>query len=458
MSSRTVVPSRFPVRARYLLFIGATVLALAPYAWAISGFGNSAVGGVSINAVGVVGLPTAEAKSLYLRELRKVIKTPTGKLATPAKLRMVSMRGLVQAIDDAIKNNFGQLPDEVKYLGGLQRIQYLFVYPEKGDIVLAGPGEGWEIDANGNVVGQTTGHPVLHLDDFLVALRSVGEAEFGEISCSIDPTKEGWDRLAAVLKRQRGNRVDPPVLKAAAREAFGNQVVSIKGVPATSRFARMMLAADFHMKLLAMEIEGRPVDFPSYIDMIKNPREATNASPRWWLACNYQPMATSEDRLAWELRGPGVKAMTEDEIRAEDGTVRQTGRTSPAAQKWAALMTERYGDLCGKVAAFGEMRNLMDMSVIAALLKKEGLWEKADIVNASLLHDPGSDLKVDVWNAPKAVPAQVSIARVKRSLIVTASGGVQVDSWQVASSVEVAPEVGDVRKRATPNGDSLWWQ
>ena len=37
-------------------------------------------------------------------------------------------------------------------------------------------------------------------------------------------------------------------------------------------------------------------------------------------------------------------------------------------------------------------------------------------------------------------------------------GGVQVESWQVASNVELAPQVADVRKKATPNGDSLWWQ
>jgi hypothetical protein len=458
MSSRTIVPSRYLVCALGLLLFGATLVALAPYAWAgAAGFRNSAVGGVSISADGIVGIPTVEAKSVFLKELRREVKTPTGALATPAKLRMVSLRGLVDAIQDAIKNNFGELTDEVKYLGGLQRIQYVFVYPDDGDIVLAGPGEGWKINEAGAVVGQTTGRPVLQLDDLLVALRSVDEAEFGEISCSIDPTEEGWTRLAALLDRQRGNPINRPVLKAAAKEAFGNQVVSINGVPATSRFARMMLAADFHMKLLAMEIEGRPVDFPSYIDMIRSPREATNASPRWWLACNYQPMKTSEDRLAWEIRGTGVKAMTEDEIRAEDGTVRQTGRTSPAAEKWAKLMTEKFDELAGKVAAFGEMRNIMDMCVVAALLKKEGLWEKAG-VDASLLRDPAGELKPKIWNAPKMVPPQISVVQVKRAMIVTASGGVQIDSFQVASNVEVASDVSDVRERAKPDGNSLWWQ
>ena len=43
-------------------------------------------------------------------------------------------------INDCRQNN-RPLPDEVKYLAGLQRIRYVFVYPEQQDIVLAGFGE-----------------------------------------------------------------------------------------------------------------------------------------------------------------------------------------------------------------------------------------------------------------------------------------------------------------------------
>ena len=63
-------------------------------------------------------------------------------------------------------------PTPIKYLAGLQRIHYVFVYPEQKDIVLVGPGEGWKVDAKGNVVGITTGRPVMLLDDLLVALRT----------------------------------------------------------------------------------------------------------------------------------------------------------------------------------------------------------------------------------------------------------------------------------------------
>ena len=106
-------------------------------------------------------------------------------------MRKISLRALEAACQHFLTENSGKLPDEIKYLGGLQRIQYVFVYPEQNDIVLAGPAEGWKIDEAGNVVGVTTGRPVLQLDDLLVALRTVSSARQGAISCSINPTAEG---------------------------------------------------------------------------------------------------------------------------------------------------------------------------------------------------------------------------------------------------------------------------
>ena len=54
------------------------------------------------------------------------------------------------------------VPGEVRYMAGLQRIEYVLALPESNDIVLAGPAEGWKIDPLGNVVGATTGRAVLN--------------------------------------------------------------------------------------------------------------------------------------------------------------------------------------------------------------------------------------------------------------------------------------------------------
>jgi hypothetical protein len=184
---------------------------------------------------------------------------------------------------------------------------------------------------------------------------------------------------------------------------------------------------------------------------------AVKSNPRWWLACNYQPLAASPDGLAWEIRGPGVKAMTEDEALAADGKRAVTGKSSAAAQKWADLMTEKYDNLSGRDPVFGELRNLMDMCVVAALIRKEHLAEKAGL-SIPLLWDANSELKVEVWNAPKTIAPEISFLKAKDNLIVTASGGVAVESWQVADKKEVVAEVAQIREKAARGQrKSLWW-
>ena len=72
------------------------------------------------------------------------------------ELRKVSLRRLEAAVEEHCKSGT-PLPQDIKFLGGLQRIHYVLVYPEQKDIVLVGPGEGWKVDARGNIVGVTTG-------------------------------------------------------------------------------------------------------------------------------------------------------------------------------------------------------------------------------------------------------------------------------------------------------------
>jgi hypothetical protein len=439
------------------------VLLTVPCHAGVLGLRTSAVGGISISVDGIVGPASVDAKKRLLEEMRKEIRSPEGEINVPVQMRMISLRALESACQEAVRN-VGRVPDEIRFLAGIQRIQYVFVYPEDNDIVLAGPGEGWKVDANACVVGVTTGRPVLLLDDLLVALRSVEEARQGGITASIDPTEEGTRRLNDLLARQKSFQNATTAMmnefESAMKQAFGPQRVTVTGVPAHSHFARVLVAADYRMKRIAMKLDASPVrELTSYLDIIGSMRSSSyaNARPRWWLACNYEPLAASPDGLAWELRGPGVKAMTEDEAIVGGGKRVQTGRTSFAAQKWADLMTDQYDSLAGRDPVFGELRNLMDMCVVAALIQKEQLAEKAGL-SIPVLSDANSELKIEVWNAPKTIPPEVSYLRGKDSLIVTASGGVAVESWQVADRKEVVANVSQVREKAARGRrTSLWW-
>ncbi|HEY4309237.1 MAG TPA: DUF1598 domain-containing protein, partial [Pirellulales bacterium] len=282
-----------------------------------TGFFAGAVGGISINADGV--LANAQQDNLHkLRDVRvKALAAVPGDLAQPTELRKISLRGLMATIDDCrLKNR--DLPDDVKYLAGLQRLRYVFVYPEQNDIVLAGFGEGWKVGESGEIVGANTGRAVLLLDDLLVALRSAMQAAQGGISCSIDPTAEGLRRYQEAMKYQQTIGADPQATLRGIEQELGPQTITLTGVPATSHFARVLVAADYRMKRLAMNFDPPPINgLPSYLHMVK-PGLKGSAMPRWWLATNYEPLLTDADGLAWELRGPGVKAMTEEDFLLEN--------------------------------------------------------------------------------------------------------------------------------------------
>ena len=405
-------------------------------------FRNNSVGGVKIDADGVLSAPEMKAAKMLSRELIAEMNKVPGELNEGVELRKISLKGLEAAIDDALKNNLGVLPDEVKYLAGLQRIEYVLVYPEENDIVLAGPGEGWKVDEVGNVVGVTTGRPVIHIDDLIVAFRSVDDARTEGISCSIDPTEEGLARLKALFRElKQFNRNVPDQVE----EVMGPQKITLTGVPDSSHFARVMVAADYRMKLYAMKLEESPVrGLPSFVDMT---RTGTNMMPRWWLSCNYDAVARTEDGLAWQLRGNGVKAETEN----------PDGKKDDIAQRWADLMTEHYSELSVKDPVFGELRNLMDLCVIAALIKKERLLEKADMA-LPLINDSSSMLMIDSWNPPKKVATQASATKKGRNWVITASGGVLVDSWAVADETVLDQATGKVRSEAARPADrKQWW-
>lgn len=422
----------------------------------IAGVFGRAVGGVAINADGVVSEVTPAQRSALLDEMKVRVGRPPAALEKSVELRMFSLRALEAACRESLATST-ELPEEIRCLSGIQRIQYVFVYPDRNDIVLAGPGEGWRVNENASIVGVTTGRPVLQLADLLVALRTVGHARDPGISCSIDPTPQGRRDFETVLRKQK--QFTPAVLSALER-AMGPQQISLTGIPDDSHFAHVLVAADYRMKRLAMGLDKSPVaDLPSYLEMLQKKRgKLETATPRWWLACNYEPLLRSEDGLAWEIKGQGVKALTEDDFVGAEGAVKGAGSKSPLAQEWADRLTAKYDELASKDAIFGELRNVMDMCVVAALLHKENLWDKAGC-QVPTLASSQSDFELISWNTPKAVSTQCNFLKAGKEYIITASGGVQIDSFAVASQTKVEARVEQLRAKVpAPAKGQVWWQ
>ncbi len=436
----------------------ATLLAFAPLVLALvassarAQFLAQQVGGVSIDANGI--LSTIQPDQLNaLKQFRQDNFGAVPSVLKDKSLRKISLRGLEAAIA-AHRTTGTPLPDEIRYLGGLQRIQYVLVYPERGDIVIAGPAEGWKLNALGEVVGMTTDQPVLLLDDLLVALRSSASAQATGISCSIDPSNEGLTRSAALIKRltNPGDNIQPVLDQ--LEQAVGPQTITVQGVPTTSHFARVLVAADYRMKRIAMGFEQSPIrQLPSYLSMINSTR-GTNMLPRWWLEPKVDAIVADAEGLAFEFRKLGVKAMTEDQFLDANGQRRASGKNDTLARRWSDLMTQHYEELSQQDAIFGQLRNCMDMAVLAALIVQENLTEKAGW-NMALL--AGDELPVEVYHAPQQVDSQASAVRKSGAWILSVSGGVLINPLAPLASLEQNAELTTVRQQAAAPTDGWFW-
>ena len=416
-----------------------------------------AVGGVYIDAEGVVSSPSID-ETERLRAIWQAGLDPIpGDMETFAEQRFVSLRGLDEQIAAATAAQ-EPLPDAVRYLAGLLRVEHVLVYPPTeagggGDIVLAGPAEGWKVDSLGNTVGASSNRPVLMLEDLIVALRSGESSNETGISCSIDPTAEGLAR-AQRIQRSLNPSDGPETAARRLEQALGRQSITVAGVPASSHFARSLVAADFRMKRLAMGFEPSNVEgLPSYVDSLNARKVSKSLLPRWWLAPNYEPLARDAEGLAWEIRGQGVKCMAEEDLLSSDGSLERGRGDASDAREWAQSFTERFEQLTSIDSAFGHVRNAMDLAVVAALLAKESLWDVAQCDLPRLT----SEYDLERYDTPKSVATSATFFKKGRQWVITASGGVQIYPWQIADRVDEAESLRDVREMAAAKRQTAWW-
>ncbi|MBX7074375.1 MAG: DUF1598 domain-containing protein [Pirellulales bacterium] len=340
------------------------------------------VAGVHVDAEGVLKLqvhndPTGELNRQRLAQGGAALTTEA---AEASPLRKISLRQLEQAVAARIAAG-QQLTDEMRYLGGLTRLQYVFYYPESKDIVIAGPAGPWAQDLSGRVVSVSTGRPVLQLEDLVVALRAYapGVKNKKPIGCSIDPTREGQERLQQFLQQAYGNvtPADEAALVDGIRTNLGMQTVTVYGVPNKSHFATVMVEADYRMKLIGLGVERPPIPLTSYIEKARAGSLGRNGMVRWFFVPDYECVRVSDDGLAMELVGDGVKLVGESELVDSDGTRHRSTHVDKASQMFALGFTKKYPQLAERSPVYAQLRDVIDMAVAAAYVQQEDLYGKA---------------------------------------------------------------------------------
>jgi Protein of unknown function (DUF1598) len=416
------------------------------------------VGGVKVDADGVVRSASVAERGEQLKQLRTSLKSASGQMAEKTSLRMISLRMLQEAIQQSVAS--GQpLSEEVMYLAGLQRVEYVLAYPEQNDIVIAGPAEPWTIRDDSSVVGKFSGRPVLHLEDLITALRSTDATQKEVVSVSIDPTPEGELRLKQVMNQIKAQKIKPELAENAMKEAFGPQRVSLTAVPKSSRMAQTLVAVDYQMKRLAMNLESSPVaGLTSYMEMIRNGGSSKGMQPRWWMTSKVDSIAHSEDRLAWKINGSSVKAMTEDQYISESGQRVGSGEANKLAQKWSDLFTAKYDQLCATNSVFGDLINVIDLNLVATIIRSQQLESLAGCNLDLLTGTASAKLETPEYRIPKSLDPQCSFVRGQAGVSISVSGGVEINPWKMVSeSSKVDEGVKAVYAKAATKNQSWWW-
>ena len=426
-------------------------------------FAQSAPAGIIVDAQGVLHKQVVnDPGGMLMKERASAARASLDPdVVQFSKLRKVSLNRLAAELE----KRQGVITEDMKYLAGLQRVRYVFFYPETKDIVLAGPAEGWMTDPTGRVVGLKNGRPVLQLQDLAVALRAFppkGE-ETHLIGCSIDPTQEGLASMQQFLASVGANATPDKTqyIVSGLQESLGQQNVTVEGVPATTHFAQVLVEADYRMKLIGIGLEKPPIRLISFVDRANPSQIARNAMQRWYFVPDYNCVKVDEDGLAMELVGDGVKLIGADEAVMADGRRSRAARGNKASTAFVNSFTKKYSELADRSPIFAELRNLIDLAVAAAYMQKEGLYEKADWDLGILGNE--SKLPVELYKAPEKVETAVTARWKGNRLMTPVGGGVRIEASMALDADNIlADEKGEVsaqhgQVKLTIPENRWWW-
>ncbi len=424
--------------------------------------------GVKVSPNGVLERISAKEQSQTLASLGIQARKANlnSDLARPSALRLVSLTRLDQELSEHLAAGRAA-PTSMALLAGLTKVQYVFIFPDTGEIVIGGPAEGWEYNSLGQAIGSESKLPTLQLDDFVTVFRtfSRGDSDFG---CSINTRDENVKSLQQFVQ---ASQAKGPLNAGAGVRKFveqiqkklGRQDITVWGVPADSRVARVIVDADYRMKLIGVDKLEAGKDIPSYFDLLtqdlqKNP--APMEALRWWLTMKYDAVLHNADRSVFEIQGPSVLCQSENQLLTAEGKHLPTGKSEGVNRLFAENFTKNYDKLAQKDLVFADARNVFDLALVSALICKEGLLNQAagfQVFSSGGLYQPAS------YNVPREVESVVNHRVYNgRDIVVQAAGGVQANLKEVLQNkdtVKASPKLDQVAQTAKapalPAG--RWW-
>jgi hypothetical protein len=361
-------------------------------------------------------------------------------------------------------------------LGGMRQVKYVLVYPETGDLVLAGPAGDWRPTREG-MVDVDTGRPLVRLDDLLTLWRRQLDKKSSAFGCSIVPRQEALARTQEYLASTAGEAIEASDRREwlkGLRDTVGVQDVEYYNIDPNTRVAGLLLAADYHMKLVGMGLaEGVP-GVKSYLATVRL-GPGGQAPPmsilRWWFSMPTSTVTKSPEGDAFSLPANCVQVLSENEMLAARGERVHTGQSDALNSAFAKSFTKEFATLSDKYPIYGQLARVFELSLALAVIEKQGLAAEVGW-SPNLLLD-GEHLRLPRVGTPQGVETVINHRVIGgRQIIAGVSGGVWVDGGKsvamaaaqgdtaaALAAVRKAPSVGtQAGNDAEPTaGEVVWW-
>ncbi len=424
--------------------------------------------GVAVSPNGLLSSLKKEEHTGRLKALGVVARKAdlNAEVAQQSDLRFVSLTQLEREASKRLTEG-RPIVETMKNLAGITQLKYVVVDPKSRDVLIGGPSEAWKYDSNGNPIGVKSGRPTLQLDDLVTVLRTFSNDGPQNFGCSFNPRQEGLQQLQAFVEKSNNRGpLDSGAVKGWVNQLqskLGPQDIELWGVPRDSRVARVVTEADYRLKMIGIgKLEGGP-HVPSIFELltVEEQKSSKLDALRWWLTMKYDAILHSPDHNVFEIQGPSVQCLSENQYLTEKGERVGTGQADATNRTFAMNFTNHYAELAQRDIAFADLQNVFDLALVAALLKNEGIanrigWEAGSFASHGM-YEPA------VYAAPREVES-VANHRVYRGkdIVVQVAGGVRGDLMSVVRNREVmksSTTLKDMTAHADPSNQpqGRWW-
>lgn len=308
-----------------------------------------------------------------------------------SKDRAISLKVLQEKTKECMPK--GSCADNINKLEGINKISGYVIDEKNKDLIIIG-----EIDNTS---------PSLYLEDFVIALRNAwmiyaplkgNTYYYSSPGVSIDPDPKVLYKLQQTSDEQISDSEDiQKKLEKWQNLCSQPQQVRVMGVPEKSRFANVMIDADYYMKRLVdgsvtLEIKG----FRSYTDMASSiaRKDMELGKPvsiplgslnRFWFFPGENKFL--EDKGIVYIEKSDVKLLTEEEFLTENKEIAGSNKQNPIAGEFADSFSTKYSEIARIRPVYSELEDLFRFMGLVNVIKYRGAVSEAGINLDYFLYD-----------------------------------------------------------------------